>query len=264
MGLGIGGVLVLLVLSFIFKTDFFQLIGGGAGGGTDVQTPGAQRMPVPQSTAEEEQLVDFVSFVLDDVQGTWAQITPSLGTPYQPAKLILFRDMVESACGFAESASGPFYCPGDQNVYVDLGFYDALRDGFGAPGDFAQAYVLAHEIGHHVQRILGIEQQVRRAQQQSPEAMNELSVRLELQADCFAGVWGHSAGQRGVLEPGDLEEGLQAAAAIGDDRIQKMSRGRVMPESWTHGSSEMRQQWLRRGLETGDCRQCDTFSGNGL
>jgi len=196
-GLGCGGVILLLLLSIIFKTDFFQLFQGGQGGSPPQETSAPSNMPVPES-AQEADLVQFVSFVLDDVQKTWTELFPSLGATYEPAKLVLFRDAIQSACGFAEAATGPFYCPTDQKVYVDLGFYDDLRDRFGAPGDFAQAYVIAHELGHHAQRLLGIEQQVRRAQRNDPESANELSVRLELQADCFAGVWGHSAAQRSI------------------------------------------------------------------
>jgi predicted metalloprotease len=174
--------------------------------------------------------------------------------------LVVFRDAIQSACGFAESASGPFYCPGDQKVYIDLAFYDELRQRFGAAGDFAQAYVIAHEIGHHLQTLLGVEEQVRRAQRARPDRQNVLSVSMELQADCFAGVWGHSTAQRNLLEQGDVEEGLNAAAAIGDDRIQRMSTGRVMPEKFTHGSSAQRVRWFRRGLETGQLSACDTFN----
>jgi predicted metalloprotease len=200
--------------------------------------------------------VSFVSFVLDDAQKVWQQ---QLGTSYRPAKLVLFRDAVQSACGFAESATGPFYCPGDEKVYIDLGFYEELQQRFGAPGDFAQAYVLAHEIGHHVQNLLGTEAEVRRTRETRADLANEMSVRLELQADCYAGVWAHSTGQRNLLEQGDVEEGLGAAAAVGDDRLQRMGGGRVVPESFTHGSSEQRQQWFRRGLESGRTDACDTF-----
>ncbi len=172
---------------------------------------------------------------------------------------MLFRDAVQSACGFAESATGPFYCPADEKVYIDLGFYQQLQEQFGAPGDFAQAYVLAHEIGHHVQNLVGTERQVREARTQRPDVANDLSVRLELQADCYAGVWGHSAAQRDKLDPGDTEEGLGAAAAVGDDRLQRMGGGRVVPESFTHGSSEQRQQWFQRGFQSGQPDDCDTF-----
>jgi predicted metalloprotease len=187
----------------------------------------------------------------------WAR---QLGNRYARARLVLFTDAVESACGFAQSATGPFYCPPDQRVYIDLGFYRELRDRFGAPGEFAQAYVLAHEIGHHVQTVLGTEGQVRQAQQRNPGAANQLSVRMELQADCYAGVWGHAAAQQGMLEPGDLESGLTAAAAIGDDRIQRMGGGHVAPERFTHGSSAQRVEWFKRGLDTGRPDACDTFN----
>jgi predicted metalloprotease len=178
---------------------------------------------------------------------------------YPRATLVVFRGEIESACGYAESASGPFYCPGDNKVYIDLGFYDDLQSRFGAAGDFAQAYVIAHEIGHHVQHVLGIDNQMRRAQQQRPDLANPLSVRLELQADCLAGVWGHSTAQRALREPGDIEEGLNAAAAIGDDRLQRMSGRGVRPEKFTHGSSAQRVEWFRRGLESGRMAACDTF-----
>lgn len=198
-----------------------------------------------------------MSFVLDDTQATWSRILTDGG--YREAQMVLFRDAVQSACGFAQSATGPFYCPGDQKVYLDLSFFDELHRRFGAPGDFAQAYVIAHEIGHHVQTLLGIEDQVRQAQGSRPGQANELSVRMELQADCFAGVWGHSTAERGILEGGDVEEGLNAAAAIGDDRIQQMSRGTVIPDSFTHGSSEQRVDWFRRGFDSGNPEDCDTF-----
>ncbi|MCI0349814.1 MAG: zinc metallopeptidase [Acidobacteriales bacterium] len=251
-GLGIGGVLLLLVLSVIFKRDFLSLIYTGTESAT------TQGQPVQDSS--EEPMVQFVSFVLDDAQNTWATLFRNQGKQYREAKLVLFRDVVQSACGFAQSVSGPFYCPADSRVYIDLGFYDELKNRFGASGDFAQAYVLAHEIGHHVQNVLGIDDQVRAAQQRDSGSRNELSVRMELQADCLAGVWGHSAAQRNVLEPGDVEEGLRAAAAIGDDRLQRMAGRSVSPESFTHGTSEQRSQWLRRGIESGSLESCNTFS----
>ena len=255
-GLGLGGILVLLVLSIVFKQDFFSLIGAGAGTG-DAPTSDA---PPVSASPEEERLVDFVSFVLDDAQATWARLLPAAGAQYRAAKLVLFRDAVRSACGLAQSASGPFYCPGDQKVYIDLGFYEELGDRFGAPGDFAQAYVLAHEIGHHVQTLLGTEAEVRRAQGGRPGMRNELSVAMELQADCYAGIWGHSTAQRELLEEGDIEEGLGAAAAVGDDRLQRTTTGTVTPETFTHGSSEQRMTWFRRGFETGRPEACDTFT----
>jgi hypothetical protein len=252
-GLGLGGIVVLLALSLIFKQDFLSLAGGGGGS----SAPSGDVAPV--NDPSEEPAVQFVSFVLDDAQGVWAQALPALGTPFQPARLVLFRDAVESACGYAQAASGPFYCPADQKVYVDLSFWRQLGE-MGASGEFAQAYVLAHELGHHVQTLLGTSAQVSRLQQSRPEAANQASVLLELQADCYAGVWGHSAAQRNKLDPGEADQGLRAAAAVGDDHLQKMSTGRVSPESFTHGSSEQRMMWFRRGFDSGDPRQCDTFS----
>ena len=203
--------------------------------------------------------------MLDDVQATFGKEFEKRGRAYQRAKLVLFRDQVVSACGQAGAQMGPFYCPGDYKAYIDLSFYKMLQQRFGAPGDFAQAYVIAHEIGHHVQNLLGTSTEVHRLQQSNPGAANELSVRLELQADCLAGVWGNHANRtRNLLEPGDVEEGLRAAAAIGDDMMQRQSAGRVRPESWTHGSSEMRVRWLRQGLSTGDPDQCDTFQADRL
>ncbi len=255
--LGIGGTLLLIVLSFIFKTDLLSLFSGA----------GAPAGPAPSynSSADrdegERREVQFVSFVLDDAQRTWEQLLPRAGTPYRHAKLVLFRDYTQSACGAAESATGPFYCPADEKVYIDLGFYDELRDRFGAPGEFAQAYVLAHEIGHHVQKLLGIEQRAGRFGY-SQRGPNGVSVRMELQADCFAGVWGHSTEQRNIIDNSDVAAGLRAAAAVGDDRIQKMATGHVSPESFTHGTSEQRMQWFRRGLESGDIGACDTLGAD--
>ncbi|HTS89122.1 MAG TPA: neutral zinc metallopeptidase [Gemmatimonadales bacterium] len=260
--LGIGGMLVLLVLSLIFKRDFFSLIGDsgalGAGAGAPAQTLS------PERQEHEDSLAHLVSAVLDSTQKEWAQILPGLGVQYRPAKVVLFRDEIQSACGSAESASGPFYCPGDEKVYIDLGFYDELSTRFGAAGDFAEAYVLAHEIGHHVQKQLGIEAKVRDAQQQHPDQANELSVRLELQADCFAGVWGGRYQAEGGLDQGDFEQGMNAAAAVGDDRIQKMVQGRVNPEGFTHGTSAQRQRWFNQGFRTKDPKQCDTFGTSAL
>lgn len=251
-GLGIGGTLLLVVLSVLFRQNLFT--GLSTGPATSYDGSSAQR-----STAGEEGEVKFVSFVLDDAQRTWDTLLPAAGTPYRHATLVLFRDFTESACGTAESATGPFYCPSDEKVYIDLGFFDELRDRFGAPGEFAQAYVLTHEIGHHVQRLLGIEQSVRRRQRSNPSARNELSVRLELQADCLAGVWGHSTAQRKIIDENDVESGLRAAASVGDDRLQRMATGRVHPESFTHGSSAERTRWFRRGLESGQVDSCNTF-----
>jgi hypothetical protein len=251
--LGIGGLLILLVLSFIFKRDLITpFLNSGAGAGSAPVTRPAD----PARDAAEQREVQFVSFVLDDVQHTWSQTLPQ----YRHAKMVLFRDDVSSACGLAQAATGPFYCPGDEKVYLDLSFFNELKTRFGASGEFAQAYVIAHELGHHVQKILGIESKVRAAQQQNPQTANQLSVRLELQADCYAGVWGHSTEQRNILEQGDVESGLNAAAAVGDDHIQKMTRGQVMPEKFTHGTSAQRVQWFKQGLTTGRVDACNTFA----
>jgi uncharacterized protein len=259
MHIGIGGLLVLLVLSFIFKRDLITpFLNGGGATTTTTGGPAVARPPDPARDAAEQREVQFVSFVLDDAQKTWTQILPN----YRHAKLVLFRDDVNSACGLAQTATGPFYCPGDEKVYLDLGFFNELKDRFGASGEFAQAYVIAHELGHHVQKIIGTESKVRAAQQQNPQLRNELSVRLELQADCYAGVWGHSTEQRNILEQGDVEAGLNAAAAVGDDHIQKMTQGEVMPEKFTHGTSAQRVQWFKQGLTTGDMNTCNTFSNS--
>ncbi len=252
--IGIGGMLILLILSVVFKRDFFALLGGQS------VSPGQQiSQPDPQRDAREEPTVQFVSFVLDDTQKTWAEILQAQGIPYHHAKLVLFRDVTSSECGAAESATGPFYCPADQKVYIDLGFYDELQQRFGAPGQFAQAYVLAHELGHHIQNLLGIERKVQNLRGQNPGAGNALSVRMELQADCFAGVWAKSTQQRNLLESGDVESALGAAAAVGDDRLQRMSRGSVSPDSFTHGSSAQRMEWFQRGMNGGTVDSCNTF-----
>ncbi|MHB1072654.1 MAG: KPN_02809 family neutral zinc metallopeptidase [Gemmatimonadaceae bacterium] len=257
MPMGIGGTVVLLVLSLLFGRNLFNDV--GVQPGQQVTTSGGA---LADSAAEEPQ-VQFVSFVLDNAQQTWSQVLPrEANVPWQDAKVVLFRQVVQSGCGRAQSAMGPFYCPLDQKVYVDLGFYDDLRSRFGAPGDFAQAYVLAHEIGHHVQHLMGTDERVRRAQRASGgAAANRYSVALELQADCYAGIWAYHTNQQRILEQGDVEEGLAAAAAVGDDRIQQQSTGSVNPESFTHGSSAQRASWFRRGYETGQMKSCDTFSG---
>lgn len=249
--MGLGGMAILLVLSLVFKQDFFSLVGGGAPGAPDAGAPVA-----PVTDPKEEPMVQFISFVLDDAQETWRKILPQ----YRDAKLVIFRDAVNSACGYAQAATGPFYCPGDQKVYVDLGFYQELKDRFGAPGDFAQAYVLSHEIGHHVQTLLGTNAEVGQLQRSRPAQANQLSVRMELQADCYAGVWAHSTARRDLLETGDVEEGMAAAAAVGDDRLQRMGGGAVNPDGFTHGSSAQRVEWFRKGLESGRPESCDTFA----
>ena len=255
VGLGLGGVVVLGLLSLLTGQNFLALLGPLSEMTSQTTT---QEGPI-ESTPEEDERVQFVSFVLDDAQATWSKLLPGR---YRPAKLVLFREMVQSGCGTAQSAMGPFYCPLDEKAYIDLGFYEDLRSRFGAQGgDFAQAYVLAHELGHHVQHILGIDEQVRGAQGQRPDLQNQLSVRMELQADCFAGLWGHSTQQRNILESGDVDDALNAASAIGDDRIQRRMGGGVQPESFTHGSSEQRVQWFRRGFDGGSIEACDTFGG---
>jgi predicted metalloprotease len=256
-GIGLGGAVILLVLSLVFGQNFFALLDGG-GELTPAPGGGAPTGPARKGSPAEEQAADFMSFVLDDVQNTWAREFTRLGHEYERAKLVLFTDAVRSGCGAAEAAAGPFYCPEDRKVYIDLGFYNDLKNRFGAPGDFAQAYVLAHEIGHHVQHLLGLTERVR-GQQARPDRANALSVRLELQADCLAGVWAHSTNERRLLEEGDVEEALGAASAVGDDRIQKQAGGRVTPETWTHGSARQRAGWFRRGLESGRMQDCDTF-----
>lgn len=253
--IGIGGILVLLVLSLVFHRNLFTLFSGGS----TVDRP-AYSAP---DTAAQDTEVQFVSFVLDDVQGTWQTLLPAQGSkPYRHAKLVLFRDSIDSACGEAQSATGPFYCPGDEKVYLDLGFFDELKSRFGAPGEFAQAYVIAHEIGHHVQKLLGIEGKVQRLRESNPEQANPLSVGLELQADCFAGVWAKTTEQRKIVDESDVEAGLRAAAAVGDDRLQKMATGHVSPENFTHGSSAQRTHWFQAGLNSGEISACNTFASD--
>jgi predicted metalloprotease len=255
MHIGIGTAIILAILSFVFKTNLFALLGGGS-----VGTGSAISQPDPGRDAAEKPLVEFVSFVLDDTQNTWTQILPQqTGTQYRHAKLVLFRDYTQSGCGGAQSATGPFYCPEDEKVYIDLGFFDELSRRFGAPGQFAEAYVLAHELGHHIQKLTGIESKVRRLQENDSREVNPLSVKLELQADCLAGVWAHSTQQRGLLEQGDVESAMGAASAVGDDRLQKMSTGHVNPDSFTHGSSQQRMQWFNAGLNGGTVAACNTF-----
>jgi predicted metalloprotease len=257
--LGIGGTIILLILSFVFRTNLFTLLGGGGVADTG---PGVSQ-PNPARDEQEKPLVQFVSFVLDDVQNTWTQLLPSqTNIAYRHAKLVLFRDAINSGCGGAESATGPFYCPEDEKVYIDLGFFDELSRRFGAPGQFAQAYVLAHELGHHVQKLLGIESRVHQLQQNDSRSANPLSVKLELQADCFAGIWAHTTQQRGLLEKGDVESALGAAAAVGDDRLQKMATGTVNPETFTHGTSQQRMHWFTAGLDSGAISACNTFGGS--
>lgn len=254
MHIGIGGAIFLLILSAIFHQNLFSVFTGG-GSATPSRPYSGPNTGSADRDAGENREVQFVSFVLDDVQKTWAQKLDN----YRHAKLVLFRDYTQSGCGTAESATGPFYCPEDEKVYLDLGFFDELAQKFGAPGEFAQAYVIAHELGHHVQKLLGIEQKVSRLQRNDPAERNPLSVRLELQADCFAGIWGHSTEQRKLIDESDIDAGLRAAAAVGDDRLQRMAGRHVSPESFTHGSSEQRTYWFRRGLDRGEVAACNTF-----
>ena len=260
-GLGVVGIIVAVVVVLLGR-------GGGGGFGLDMgqlnalPTQSAQQGTLPADLTSEDNLRDFVAFVVNDVQNSWSEAFERAGTSYPTTRLVLFRGGVNTGCGAASSAMGPFYCPADQKVYLDLDFFRELSQRFGAPGDFAQAYVIAHEFGHHVQNVTGIMRQVDVAQRDDPSRANELSVRLELQADCLAGVWAHSAYRANLLEEGDLEEGLAAAAAVGDDRIQGAGGGRVDPESFTHGTSQQRTDWFMRGFENGDAAACDTFAGD--
>jgi uncharacterized protein len=256
--LGLGGMVVVGVLSLVFKRNLFADLGAVSGGGAPVMNQGGGGAAGPRP-ADEEEMAAFTKFVFNDSQRVWTSEFQKLGKSYTEAKLVLFTDSVRSGCGFAESAMGPFYCPGDQKVYVDLGFYRELKQRFRAPGDFAQAYVVGHEVGHHVQGLLGTEERVRREQRTRPDQKNALSVRMELQADCYAGIWARSTERRKLLEQGDVEEGLAAAEAVGDDRIQKEATGRVNPERWTHGSSKERATWFKKGFATGSVNDCDTF-----
>ena len=255
--LGIGGVLIVGLLSLLFGRNFFTLFSGGA----PVQDTATYQTPNRAQDAREGTEVQFVSFVLDDVQHNWDALLPQAeNRPYHHAKLVLFRNAYPSACGMAKDAIGPFYCPEDEKVYLDLSFFDELKNRFGAQGEFAQGYVIAHEIGHHVQKLLGIEPKVRALQERNPNAVNALSVRLELQADCFAGIWAHSTQQRGITNASDVRSALGAAAAVGDDRLQRMATGRVSPETFTHGTSAQREEWFQRGLDSGRLSACNTFS----
>lgn len=270
--MGIGTILIIVVVFLVLR----GCGGGGDGssGGFDIpglpsdqtQVPPSQdtsaETPAPADGESSDKGKQFVNFVLTDLETFWGGQFQGSGKQLQPAGLVLFTGGVASGCGQASSATGPFYCPLDQKAYVDLTFFNQLDKQFGAPGDFAQAYVLAHEYGHHIQQQLGIEKKVRDESQSNPGDANELSVRLELQADCFSGLWGRSVYQAGGLEDGDLEEGITAAEAVGDDRIQEKTQGRIDPESFTHGTSEQRRSWFRKGFDSGEIQQCDTFSGD--
>ena len=258
VGGGLGGI-ALVVLGLLFGVDPSQILNGGGPGEAPTQTsrPGAPPQNDEQSRAVRQ--------ILGTTEDVWNDVFRRNGSTYREPTLQLFSGMANTACGRAGSSVGPFYCPGDEKVYIDLSFYDELRSRFRAPGDFAQAYVIAHEVGHHVQNLLGTSDKVTQMQQRASEAQsNQLSVRLELQADCYAGVWGFYAKQKNILDPGDLEEALAAATAIGDDRLQRESQGYVVPDSFTHGSSEQRVRWFRAGFDSGDVRRCDTFGTRSL
>ncbi|WP_413935527.1 neutral zinc metallopeptidase [Nitrospira sp. BLG_1] len=263
-GLGIGTIVLALAVSYFTGMNPLTVLNllTGVQSVTESITPSAPSQPGAVG-APKDQLGRFASVVLADTETTWREL---LGSRYEDPRMVLFSGAVQSACGTTSSAVGPFYCPGDRRVYLDLAFFNQMEYQLGAAGDFAQAYVIAHEVGHHVQNVLGVAEKVHRLQQRASEAEgNALSVRMELQADCYAGVWGYHARRgRNLIEPGDFEEGLRAAAAIGDDRLQKKSRGHVQPESWTHGSSEQRMTWLKRGLESGDPAVCNTFGNTRL
>lgn len=256
------GTLVLVLVALYFGIDPTMLLEQTVPMSDSTYT---DTMP-PGGSPEQDDLAEFISVVLADTEDTWQELFARMGKTYRVPKLVLFSGAVQSACGFAQAAVGPFYCPRDEKVYIDLSFYRDLRERFKAPGDFAQAYVVAHEIGHHVQTLLGISSQVRDLQQRvSQKSANRLSVKQELQADCFSGVWAfHADRMRNLLEAGDIEEGLQAASSIGDDRIQKRTRGYVIPESFTHGTSAQRVSWFKRGLSSGDLSECNTFEAAGL
>jgi uncharacterized protein len=252
LGGGIGGIVLLLIYSALTGTNPIDIVNSGA----------STEESAPTGVPANDQQAQFISVVLKSTEDVWSRVFSERGARYEPPVLVLFSDATQSACGVGQSAMGPFYCPRDRKVYLDLSFFQELADRFGAPGDFARAYVVAHEVGHHVQTLTGLSDQVAAAREQEGRAgSNALSVRQELQADCYAGVWGHYAARDNLLEPGDAEEGLRAAAAIGDDRLQRESQGRVAPESFTHGSSAQRVEWLKRGLESGRLESCDTFSG---
>jgi len=263
-GGGIGVVLIAVVAMFL-GVDPSMIMGLLGGGQQPGPAPASQSSPAPKPPAQD-QAARFVSVVLADTEDTWTGLFKQSGSQYRAPKLVLFRGSISSACGHAQAAMGPFYCPGDQKVYIDLSFFDDLQRRFRAPGDFAQAYVIAHEVGHHVQNLLGISNKVHAARQRvSEKEYNNLSVRLELQADCLAGIWAHHANRtRQILESGDVEEAMNAATAIGDDRLQQQARGYVTPESFTHGSSQQRVRWFRKGLESGQINQCNTFQAREL
>jgi len=275
--LGGGALIVIVIASLLFGVNPLEMIGALDSGGPiappatqpkAVPGYGPQQAPAPgqqrPGAASPDPSKDFATAVLGDTEDVWTAVFKTMGARYEPPRLVLFRRATQSACGHASAASGPFYCSADRKLYLDTAFFDELSRRFGAPGDFAQAYVIAHEVGHHVQNLTGTMQKVdQQMQRMDARGRNALSVRLELQADCYAGVWGYFAKRRNILEAGDLEEGFRAAAAVGDDQIQKRAQGYVVPESFTHGAADQRLHWFRTGLESGDLRTCDTFSARG-
>ncbi|AHF76282.1 Protein of hypothetical function, zinc metallopeptidase [Sodalis praecaptivus] len=252
---GKGGIvlLIVVVVAGYYGVDLTPLLTGGQS-----SSPATSQTRV---SANDDEAAKFTAVILGYTEDTWQQIFQQMGKTYQPPKLVMYRGATRTGCGTGQSVMGPFYCPTDSTVYIDLSFYDDMKNKLGAGGDFAQGYVVAHEVGHHVQKLLGIESQVRQLQQGAPEkTVNQLSVKLELQADCFAGVWGHSMQQRQILDEQDPQEALNAAQAIGDDRLQQRGQGRVVPDSFTHGTSQQRYSWFKRGFDSGDIKQCDTFA----
>jgi len=267
--LGVGGVIVVIVISLLLgknPLDVLALLSdGGAPPQTQTQRPAPPPSGPPGAGSPRDEQKEFVARVLGDTEDVWTGVFKQRGGQYEPPKLVLFRGQAGSACGLASAATGPFYCPGDRHVYLDLAFFQELSQRFGVSGDFARAYVIAHEIGHHVQNQLGLMAQVQKKSEGASDAgRNALSVRQELQADCFAGVWGHSAQQRGLIDAKDVESGIAAATAVGDDRLQKRSQGYIVPESFTHGTSAQRVRWFKSGLDSGDMRTCDTFGARDL
>ncbi len=255
--LGGATLVIVIIATLLGRTDMLEMF--GISGNTGSQSGSATGSQDFATTPAEEKMNRFLSFLIDDMEKVWIKRLAGSGASYKAPGLVVFRDGVQSACGFSSSATGPFYCPGDKKLYLDLSFFKELARGLGASGDFAQAYVVAHEIGHHLQTLLGTSKRMRRAQSRDPSRKNELSVLLELQADCYAGIWAHDAQERNLLEVGDLQEALTAAMAIGDDTLQKKATGTVRPESWTHGSSAQRRKWFQRGFEGGSLQGCDTF-----
>ena len=269
-GGGLIGILVIVGLSLLFGGDLGAILGGLNGGGTPATyapaPPGGATGPRQTGRAEQDELAEFVAVVLADTEDVWHGLFQAEGVTYREPKLVLFDGAVNSACGMGQAAMGPFYCPGDEKVYIDLSFYRDLRERFRAPGDFAQAYVIAHEVGHHVQTLIGVAAKVNEEKRRASQAeANAIQVRMELQADCFAGVWAfHADRARGILEAGDIAEALEAARAIGDDRLQRQSQGRITPESFTHGTSAQRERWFKRGVSEGKVSACNTFGANDL